>query len=69
MRMLVPLLFRVEVAVKLFTATDFQRILVCRSYLVPTVFDSSDGCFYKLKSHLLVLMNMQCSKIGLKLFK
>ena len=39
------------------------------SYLVPTVFDSSDGCFYKLKSHLLVLMHMQCSKIGLKMFK
>ena len=39
------------------------------SYLVPTVFDSSDGCVYKLKSHLLVLMHMQCSKIGLKMFK
>ena len=39
------------------------------SYLVPTVFDSSDGCSYKLKSHLLVLMHMQCSKIGLKMFK
>ena len=31
------------------------------SYLVPTVFDGSDGCSYKLKSHLLVLMHMQCS--------
>ena len=39
------------------------------SYLVPTVFDSSDGCSYKLKSHLLVLMHMQCSKIGVKMFK
>ena len=33
------------------------------SYLVPTVFDSSDSCSYKLKSHQLVLMHMQCSKI------
>ena len=39
------------------------------SYLVTTVFDSSGGCSYKLKSHLLVLMHMQCSKIGVKMFK
>ena len=54
---------------KLFHAQTGSIWFLRGSYLVPTVFDSSDGCSYKLKSHLLVLMHMQCSKIGLKRFK
>ena len=54
---------------KLFHAQTGSVWFQIDSYVVPTVFDSSDGCSYKLKSHLLFLMHMQCSKIGLKMFK
>ena len=50
-------------------SSSMHKLVPFGSKLVPTVFDSSDGCSYKLKSHLLVLMHMQCSKIGLKMFK
>ena len=49
------------------TGSIWFQIFLRGSYLVPTVFDRSDGCSYKLKSHLFVLMHMQCSKIGLKM--
>ena len=62
-----------KIHVKLFHAQTGSIWFQIGSYVVPTWFlrfsISSDGCSYKLKSHLLVLMHMQCSKIGLKRFK
>ena len=55
---------------KLFHAQTGSIWFQIGSYVVPTWFLRFSivqmGCSYKLKSHLLVLMHMQCSKIGFK---